>query len=93
MKGFLFSIEGAASLVVVLLVLSLIAFNAPMKQSETNMLEMKMQSTKQTTMYFNLSVANKAYDINSITQYCTKVYKYDTFTKQVVEKSICEGMK
>jgi hypothetical protein len=91
MKGFMFSIEGIASLVIVLLALSMIALNAPVKQSETNMLELKMQSSKQMTMYFNLN--EKSNDVNAITQYCTKVTKYDTFTKKVIDKNVCEGMK
>ncbi len=91
MKGFMFSIEGLFSITIILLVLSIIALNAPMKQTETNMLEMKLQSTKQTTMYFNLG--EKTNDINAITQYCAKTYKYDTFAKIVIEKTVCEGVK
>jgi len=91
MKGFIFSIETIAALMIVLTIFSTFYFSTGNYIQKTNILQIQAQSQEAAALYFNLPA--QSIDSNTQQQYCSKITVYVTQTKAFSDKTLCRWIK
>jgi|GEM_PF-1609672 len=91
MKGFIFSIEAIAALVIVITIMGTLFFATGNYIQKTNTLEIQAQSQEASTLYFNLP--GESVSTNTQQQYCAKITTYVPDTKVLSDKIICRWIK
>ncbi len=91
MKGFIFSIEAIATLMIVLTILSTLYFSTGNYIQKTNALQIQAQSQEAAALYFNLPGQVVTSDTQQ--QYCSKITIYVPATKVFSDKIICRWIK
>ncbi|VVB74285.1 Uncharacterised protein [uncultured archaeon] len=91
MKGFIFSIEAIAALMIVLTIMGTLYFSTGNYMQKTNTLELQAQSQEASALYFNLP--GQAVISNTQQQYCSKITVYVPDTKALSDKILCRWIK
>lgn len=87
MKGFIFSTEAIASLVIVILVLGVFSYSSNTQIVDGGTKQIHAQANEVTGIYFNLNYADK----NSLSpqQYCTTAAAYNYTQKKILDTNSC----